>query len=191
MNEELHRRFVALLELQLTGDASVIQDVKDLDVSLKDGCCLSTVYGQWCGAFSYSPGRLEALEPILRLAHMLPRWKSDNPAYLFKQPEWAKLIELRGPAESVEIRRCENCDRAQPVMRISPFLAMVGLACPACGRVHFRSEYDHSPAPTCVCGETCGEPFPGECLHCGGPGNRHRIMSPYEYFDQHNYTMER
>ena len=183
------KEFANLLDRQTSGDTSSIEAIRALAFSQSDGCCLYHLYAEWCGAFSYSPGRKDALELILALAMKLPRWKSDNPAYMYKQPEWSQLLVLRGPVEFIDMYRCDDCGRSHAIMVISPFLGLVGLVCPTCCDVHFRSGYDESPLPMCHCGSSYAEPFSTECAICRNGLVKVGTVSPYEYFETNSYTI--
>lgn len=171
---------------QAAGDAAAIAAVRALEVTPEDGYCLYNLVGEWKSAFSYLPGRREALPPILSLANRLTTFESDDTLDLYQSPEWAELVRLRGPAESVLTCSCAQCGTQFVTIGTSGFLDVTSLVCTACGNVYFKSVYDDSAVPACRCGGT----YVGGCPGCGASGYSPATseISPYEYFASHEYV---
>ena len=189
MDKALLGQLVGLLARQSSGDATAIDRLRALDVRLDRGGCIFNLYQQWTGAFSYSPGRSEALPAILGLARELESFPSDDTLAMYELPQWSELVELRGPVEVVQVFRCPDCRRQYVSMGTSGFYDANGLVCPDCGNVYFKSYYDESPTPPC----SCGGSFPAResygCPSCGNPnGGVLKEISPFQYFDNHQYT---
>jgi hypothetical protein len=189
MNHSLCTQFTDLLEMQTDGDCHAVEKLKGLPISMKDGRCLFDLYEQWSSAFSYTPGRKETLTLILSLAKKMPDYANDDVLSLYREPEWQKLINLRGPVETILIQQCLICFQVYPKMGVSGYYEAQCLICNRCGNVFFRSHYDGNPLPACSCGEnfhtlnTCG------CPACGTkPSSTIAEMSPYEYFEKHEYV---
>jgi hypothetical protein len=182
--------FVEGLRQQSLGEAAAIDAITGLCVTVEDGYCLYNLYGEWSGAFSYSPGRTEALRPILEIAQALVQFPSDDTLAMYELPQWSELVDLRGPVESVLVQRCNACSRQFPVMGTSGFSDVIDLVCPCCGSVLFQSIYDDSPARACHCGAS----YPGStargCPGCGSSAaSTVRELSPYEYFASHPFSL--
>lgn len=188
MNQHKLARFVVLLQDQAADSSSAIEVLQELAVSLDDGYCFFNLYQQWAGAFSFPGGRREALGPILEIARKLLDFSSDDTLALYSLPEWGKLVELRGPAETVMHKECSRCARQYPVIGTSGFYEANALVCSSCGSVYFRSYYDDSEIPQCLCGATYPPPSYG-CPACGAEQSfTVREQSPYEYFLAHRFV---
>lgn len=188
MNQLRISRLIELLERQEAGDAESLRKIRALEVSPDDGLCFWQLHQEWLGAFSYTPGRLEALAPILSLARKLRAGKLDAQSF-FRTRDWQSLLKLRGPVESVQFRRCEACGHEHPVMATSGLYDACGLVCGDCGNVYFRAYDDRSPLPRCACGSRFpAEPEPG-CPDCGQAFDYDPIaeISPYQYFAGHRF----
>lgn len=181
-------QFVETLRHQAGGIPTAIEDIQKMTVSLEDGYCLFNLYEQWCGAFSFIPGRVEAVPLILALAEKLLRFPSDDTLALYALPEWKELVQLRGPVESVLLKRCVSCSHFYVCMGTSGFYDANGLVCGSCGNVYFKSYYDSSETPQCSCGEQFKESTACNCPRCGEKENRSEGgMSPFEYFFAHTF----
>ena len=180
MNHEKTNRFLNLLELQDSGDESVRDEIRLLGVTQNDGQCLFNLHGEWLGAFSFSPGRLDALKPLLALTRWLVDKKRDYVNQKYDRTEWAELVAMRGPVETVIIRKCNKCNIESVSMGTSGFYDANALLCADCGNVYFKSYYDDSEMPACTCGGRYTQPRP-ECTMDGHVISRTEI-SPYEYF---------
>lgn len=177
--------FIELLGEQAAGDRTAAKRLAALSPSLEDGYCLFNLHEQWASAFSYRPGRLEALPLIQSLAKKLARYKSDDTLKLFKEKEWEGLARLRGPVESVLLLACASCGAEFVSMGTSGFYDAVGLVCRGCGNVYFKSTYDDGPTPLCA----CGKKYKAGCGKCGKKkGKIKSERSPFAYFADHSYT---
>ena len=191
MDKQAITTFTELLDRQASGDAAVIDDLRQLSFSLDHGYCLYNLYLQWSGAFSYLPGRTESLTPILELARKLQSFSRDDTLKMYEQPEWKQIVDLRGPVEVVQIYRCDNCRADYPAMGTSGFLDIAGLVCPKCGDVYFKSYYHESATPKCACGGSYPSPEHHGCPSCGNSGGKVvKEISPFQYFGDHKYTYD-
>ena len=186
MNAAKIAAFADYVRRQAAGDETAEAAIRALAVTTEDGYCLFNLVGEWKSAFSYVPGRREALAPILALADRLTTFDSDEPLELYRSPEWGRLVELRGPSESVLTHSCTQCGTQFVGIGTSGFLDMASLVCPGCGNVYFKSTYDDSAVPACSCGGTYVRGCPG----CGASGYSPTTseISPYEYFASHEYV---
>ncbi len=174
-----------MLEQQDSGNESVRDEIRSLGVTQNDGQCLFNLYGEWMGAFSYSPGRLDALELLLALTRWLVDKKRDYVNQKYELTEWAELVAMRGPVETVIVRKCTECDLEMVSMGTSGFYDANGLICSECGNVYFRSYYDESELLRCNCGGQYTQTQSG----CTIEGHRSSCteISPYEYFASHSF----
>jgi rubrerythrin len=183
-------QFAELLQQQNDGDAEVIHALRKLQPQLEDGYCLYNLYEQWAKAFAYQPGRLEALSPILNLALKLKQQSSDDTLTMYREPEWASLVALRGPVETVQFYMCSECAHEHPRMATSGFLDEADWICRQCSSVLFKSFYDSSPAPRCDCGGSFQQQG-SSCPFCGSNQiSLARYISPFEYFERHRFVRE-
>ena len=188
MNQQKLQKFIDCLHHQRAGSLSAIDEISSLNASLEDGYCLFNLHEQWRGAFSFFPGRREAIDPILSLAKKLKEFSSDDTLQMYASPEWKKLVLLRGPVESVMLRRCKNCKHSYVCMGTSGFYDANGLVCDSCGNVYFKSYYDETDTPKCACGAIFPTITSNGCQKCGEHGYLSEgEMSPYEYFSTHSY----
>lgn len=185
LRHEKTNGFLKLLERQAAGEESVIDDIFPLEITLDDGKLLFYLHSEWKLAFSYYPVGHDALRLILAVA----RWLVDTEEQRSQRtapPEWAELRKMRGPVETVWIRKCNDCnfDSAEMVW-CSGFYQAAGFVCNKCRNVYIKSEYDDSESPTCSCGGRFQEPE----LQCRF--ENHKIetwhISPYKYFESHSY----
>lgn len=188
MDHKLTHRFAELLEQQSNSDPEAVWKLHKLQVAQTHGQCLFDLYGEWRSAFSYSPGRIEALEPLLALARWLLKGNGVYVNRVAEREEWAQLVNLRGPVEMVLSRKCKNCRTEIVSMGTSGFYDADGLVCGDCGNVFFKSYYHAAEPPSCPCGGIYKHTWP--CPVCGhdeyvqnGPD-----VSPYEYFATHFFT---
>lgn len=189
VNQRKFSRFIDLLRRQEGGSASAIDAIFGLGVTPEDGHCFYNLYGEWSGAFSYSPGRVEALRPIRGIAEAVSSFPRDDTLAMYELPEWGQLVDLRGPVEVVLLQRCDDCSRQFPAMGCGDFLDIVDLICRACGSVRFHGLYDDAAPPACACGSDYPPPSARGCPDCGGTDVRTiREQSPYEYFESHTFV---
>lgn len=182
------KKFIELVQRQDAGDKTVRPLLQQLCPKLEDGYCLFNLHEQWSQAFAYVPGRKVALPPILTLAQKVLQRGNDDTLKMYSEPEWAALVALRGPVETVEMFECVKCRHEHPKMGTSGFLDAESLVCPSCGEVYFKSLYDKSPSPPCPCGAQFQPQLVASCPTCGSKELRKsRDMSPYEYFESHNF----
>ncbi len=187
VDHELTARFVQLLERQSKGDATAEKELHALQITQLHGQCLFDLYGEWSGAFCYSPGRREILAPLLDLARWLKEEKRDDINQKNDRPEWGEIIELRGPAETVQFRKCSKCGFVRASMGTSGFYDAIGLLCCDCGNAYFKADCDESETPSCECGGVFAETWP--CVKCSDEHYENAGgMSPYEYFSKHSYS---
>lgn len=137
------------------------------------------------GMVSFTPGRLEGIEPVVSLLE----WVASNPSVealdLYKRDEWKHIVELSGPVETVMRVKCEKCGNIYYSMGISGFLDMSAMICRECGDVYFKSYYDNSEVPKCL----CGGDYQQDCCPVCNSIDRKMVgeLSPYEYFYSHKY----
>lgn len=182
-------RFIELLERQQTGDESSLSRLAGLAVGSEDGLAFWHLHQEWLSAFSYAPGRLEALAPILALARRLGSGRLPDGPALFATRHWRALMKLRGPVESVAYRRCCACGHEQPVMATSGLYDAWALVCRDCGSVYFRAFSDGGPLPKCACGARFPSEPPTGCPACGQSLLEEPAaeISPYQYFAGHGF----
>lgn len=188
MNKKKTSQFVALLERQSSGDQSARDDMHGLGISLDDGYCLFNLHQQWDGAFSFNPGRAEALPFILSLGQKIIQYEKDDTLCLFNEPEWKSLLALSGPVETVMIKQCSNCAREYPCMGTSGFYDANGIVCPQCGDVYFKSYYETDENPCPSCGKALPSAEHWGCPQCQSEeSSTVAEISPYEYFSNHKF----
>jgi hypothetical protein len=78
-------------------DLTAIGSLRSLSPTTRDGYCLYNLWQQWSQAFSYDPGRVDALQPILTLARATSGFGDDDTLCMYELPEWANLVSMRGP----------------------------------------------------------------------------------------------
>jgi hypothetical protein len=180
--------FVQLLERQQAGDAAAVGALRQLKPEPEHDFWLRLLWNEWSGAFSYEPGRAEALAPLCGLARKLLACRVDKEFEPYAQPEWSVLIELKGPADCILVRACDRCGRTLVGAGMSGFLDEVAWICRGCGDFCFKAIYNDAPPPACQCGASFVAPSLG-CPDCGHAKSRDLgSMSPYEYFGTHRYT---
>jgi hypothetical protein len=188
MNLQKLRKLVECLRLQDAENPSAIEETLRLNISLEDGYCLFNLYEQWLGAFSFLPGRKEAVLPLLSLAEKLTKFSSDDTLAMYSLSEWQQLVLLRGPVETVLFEKCTNCSHSYVSMGTSGFYDANGLVCDSCGNVYFKSYYDETPPPRCACGREFPSVTTYGCRQCGEKKSLSQGgVSPYEYFSKHTY----
>jgi hypothetical protein len=186
MNRKLIKKFQSLVEEQANNKPDAIRQLKLLNVQLDDGCCIFNLYGEWTGAFSFLPGRTQALQYIRPLANKVDRMANDDTGVLFDTEEWKELVRLRGPVESVMLNKCSSCHTITPAMGTSGFYDASGLICVECGNVYFKSYGDETVLPQCSCGGHYQQVWP--CPRCRGKKyTTIKEISPYEYFATHQF----
>jgi hypothetical protein len=190
MDKQAVDRFCELLNEQSSGDSSAIERLRRLNVSLTRGHCLCSLYQEWVAAFSYSPGRVDALAPIRSLAEKIRSFARDDTLRMYEQPEWKRLTELRGPANSARIYGCSDCGCEFTTISTSGFVDLAALVCPDCGDVYFKSYHDETKTPACPCGSHYSSTSPLACSGCQSKDvHLLRELSLYHYFDEHHYTI--
>lgn len=146
---------------------------------------VETIMREWLGMFSFKPGCLKGVPFIISLLKWLKFKETVDVLEIYKRDEWKKIVELRGPVESVLNKECKKCRFNYYAMGMSGFLDVASFVCSSCGNVYFQSIYlDTSVIPTCECGGT----YISGCPHCGEhTGKNVHEISPYEYFHNHKY----
>jgi hypothetical protein len=143
------------------------------------------VMREWQDMFSFEPGCNEGIPYIISLLKWLRYKPMVDPPDIYRREEWGKMIDLRGPVESVWEVECKNCHTHYYSMMLSGFLDIASFVCSKCGNVYFGSIYSaDGQIPLCDCGGR---------YHSGCPGCSEylmktlRGMSPYQYFQSHHY----
>jgi hypothetical protein len=185
------------LDSQSQGDTTAARKIR----ALADQICAEHVYrdpsispqqirgielllGEWRGMFSYSPGRAEGIAPLIALLDLIRHRPYFDPLELHGQREWKRIIDLRGPVETVLIYSCGSCSIQYPRMGMSGFLNLIDFLCGKCGNVIFKSTYDKLSEVACPCG---GVARVG-CPTCGSAAGRViEEVSPYLYFSGHKF----
>ena len=196
----MHDLLSTLLDLfrrQAAGDVSAIDGI----APIADLVCGDSVYrhplltpqqvrgielvlAEWRGMFSFEPGRLEGLPPLVRVLTLIRRKAQMDQSEIYHVEAWKEVVRLRGPVEAVQIYRCSSCGTQYPRMGTSGFLDSIDLLCSSCGAVFFKSIYNAPREVGCECGGLAKAGCPscqsvdGEVVH---------EMSPYEYFAKHRY----
>jgi hypothetical protein len=188
-NQANRRAFVDLLQRQVGGESSADRLLRAFNPDPKADFWLHFLWTEWSDAFSYAPGRLEALSPLLGLARKLADVPKDADFDPYKQPEWIAIVDLRGPAECMLFRACDRCGQTYVRAGMSGFLDEIDWVCLSCGDVCFKSIYVDVAPPPCKCGTAFTAPSVG-CPHCGSDRSSHvASMSPFEYFASHQYSL--
>ena len=152
MNQHKIERFDTLLAKQAEGSSGAIDAIRGLEIQFEDGCCLFNVYLEWRGAYSFSPGRQEALDPIRRLSSLVANSRNDDTLKLYETPDWKALVALRGPFECAIRYTCRDCHTEYIGFGQSGFDDRYPAICSSCGNVWMQSGYDETPLPNCPCG---------------------------------------
>lgn len=180
--------FVRLLERQTLHEREAKTRLERLVPSADQDFWLHLIWREWMDAFSYLPGRAEALAPLLDLARRAASGIPDSDLDLYAQPAWRALRDLTGPAECVQTYFCNACSRTHPRAGMSGFLDDIDWSCLGCGNMFFKDGRDEEPPPPCRCGGQFTAPSNG-CPWCGQPGCiATHTVSAYEYFETHEYT---
>ena len=161
---------------------------RDPDLSPQKVRSLEFILSEWPGMFCFSPGRIEGLPIITNFVQKLisapPADVTNQNEWVYDQPEWKSVIELRGPVETVLLRKCSSCNAEFPRMGTSGFLSIRDFWCESCGTVHFVSAYDDIESVECSCGQLAVQ-------GCGCEIEAHQDvkgLSPYEFFASHAYV---
>lgn len=174
-----------LTAAQLAGDSAARQTLQRLEPKLEESYCLWNLYAEWYDAFSYEPGRLEALPLIASLAAKIARFGEDDTMAMFETDEWGDLVEMRGPCEGIAPVRCDGCGHEYPLFWMNEFMDAEGWVCRKCGNVYFKSTYDDQAPPLCPCGGR----YVNGCPEC--EEEKYTILkgrrSRYEYFATHQF----
>lgn len=181
MNSTALGQFIALLEDLAQRPGGAAGGRARLELGPEQGACLWILYQEFEAAFSYQPGRTEALPLILGLARKLAGYADDAPLRMYQEPEWSPLITMRGPVENVSVQVCRGCQKARVTFGTSPFLDESSAVCDACGAAFFQSDHDERPLPPCDCGGVY-KPQSARCLSCGERAASVEHPSPYQYF---------
>lgn len=170
------------------GDDSAIDAINAAYPGAEDSTCVELLHAEFRGAFSFPGGRREAVPPLLSLAKALGGFRTDDALAMYRLPAWQQLVALRGPVETVLLKRCQSCRHAYVAMGTSGFYDANGLVCGACGDVFFKSYYDDSDTPPCPCGAAYPDRLAWGCPCCGSEqASPAGEISPYEYFATHHY----
>jgi len=78
MNRASIDEFAELTRRQLHGDPSATGRIAMMNPTISDGYCLYNAYEQWKGAFSFHPGRAEALPVIASIAEKISAYTSPR-----------------------------------------------------------------------------------------------------------------
>ena len=145
---------------------------------------IMNIMEEWEGMFSFSPGITERIPLIQALLMKIVLRFGLDITDLYKTDEWNKIIELRGPVETVLERKCENCGCFYYSMGLSGFIDGNALICNRCGDVYFKSYYEDLESPKCE----CNGKFISGCPKCGEQASTTvKCLSPYEYFADHKF----
>jgi hypothetical protein len=151
------------------------------------GYCVYNLLHEFSDAFSYHPGRTEALSPILALARKASLYPDDDVLRMFNEPEWKELVRMRGPVEAIGIRTCTECRNAQAFCYTSGFLDEFAAVCGSCGNMLFQSQYDDRSLPPCECGGSYQRSREA-CIVCGSGKTNVEQQAGYMYFATHSWT---
>jgi len=147
---------------------------------------IMNIMNEWKDMFSYSPGLTEGIDIIISLLDKIIISPEIDILEIFKSKEWKKLIDLKGPTETIIEKQCKKCNNFFYLIGVSGFLDAEGLVCNKCGDVYFKSIYDESKLPECE----CGGQYKNECPYCGdNSSNTVGNRSPYWYFSNHRFKL--
>jgi hypothetical protein len=189
------RDALRLLERQQEGSPEAARELKAFIKQLEKSLAaapphqpllfdLRMILAEWEGMFSYSPGRIEGLPVILRLAKGLLADGSGKRWDLYSHPDWGKLVDLRGPVDEVCETECTKCGTRYYLMILSGFLDMKGYVSYPSGNALLRSIYDDSPLPK----PKSGSPYKNGCPKCGVKSHEPvKSISPYQDFATRTY----
>jgi hypothetical protein len=189
-----YEHVLQLLEHQADGDAESRHELSRLSAEILEERSrgtegpgvLGVILQEWEGMFSFDPGRIEGLDPLRELVRFASASADIDVLDVYRHPAWGRLVELRGPVESVLLCECDRCRTTYPQMGISGFLDVRAFLCPGCGSVEFQSSFADSAGSACGCGQTR---IPG-CPNCGASSNAAVVVdeiNPYEYFATHSF----
>ena len=147
---------------------------------------IMNIMNEWKDMFSFSPGLVDGIDLIIDLLDKIVEKPRIELMEIYKLEEWKKVINLRGPVETVIEKQCKKCNNIFYVMGVSGFLDGTGLVCNNCGGVFFKSFYDDTEIPECVCGGNYIDQCPF-CSHISAVTVGYR--SPYWYFRNHKYII--
>jgi hypothetical protein len=155
---------------------------RDASLSPQQVRWIERLLDEWQGMFSFVPGRTEGLPYLMSLLKWTEQNPHAEPADLCAQGDWKRIVELRGPVETVLMHSCARCQKTYPRMAISDSFELVDLLCGRCGAVTFKSVHDAERTAACSCG---GVARMG-CPSCGATeGPVVDEVSPYFYFASH------
>lgn len=185
MNRKKLQLLADLTERQKLGEASVIDQIFELNPLLEDGYCLYNLYEQWKEAFSFTPGAVQALPAISNLAQKIQSYEKDDTLQMYSELEWKEIVQHRGPFECAIRNTCLGCNTEYISFGQSGFDERYPSICESCGDVWMQSGYDEEPLPKCECGGQYRLP---RCTKCGCDkiGNK-EYFSSYEYFLNHKW----
>lgn len=185
MNHFKTQVFADLTKRHLEGDSAALDSLKILTPKPEEGYCLFNAYEEWSGAFSFIPGRLEALPLIASLANKIVQYTTDDTLRMYAEPEWKKLVAMRGPFDCSIRYTCRDCKSDYIGFGQSGFDDRSPAVCNMCGDVWLQSAYDESPLPRCGCS---GDFFVSGCPNCRSNKIENKIyFSSYEYFKDHTW----
>ena len=189
MHADPRRRFLEVIDAVADGSITADEALKRLQPTLEESYCVYNLHAEFQAAFGYQPQRTAALPLIRSLARKIIDYAEDDTLLLFNEPEWAQLVDMRGPVEGVELLRCDACDRTEAQFFMSGFLDLRALTCIECGDVIFQSTYDDQPVPACRCGGRYAAAS-AACARCRHGLWRAGQVSGYQYFATHNFTRQ-
>ena len=185
MNRKKLQLFADLVERQLSGETSVIDQIYELNPSLEDGYCLYNIYEQWKGAYSFTPGSVRTLPVISSLAQKIKSYETDDTLQMYSEPEWKIIVDHRGPFECAIRNTCQGCKKKYISFGQSGFDDRYPSICNSCGDVWMQSGYDKEPLPKCECG---GQYCLPACTNCDCDRIEDKeYFSSYEYFVDHKW----
>lgn len=185
-----------LLELQKTGELNDLNNVKEFTAKYLVGENLDrnapntdyrilNIMNEWKSMYSFSPGLTKGVDLIIDLLNRIIEKPDMDILEFYKLEEWKRVVNLRGPVETIIEKQCEECSSIFYTMGVSGFLDGVGLVCDKCGDVFFKSFYDDTKTPDC----SCGGHYKDGCPLCGhNSAVTVGYKSPYWYFENHRYT---
>jgi len=179
MNRACIDEFAVLTRQQLHGDPTAISRIAMMNPTISDGYCLYNAYEQWKGAFSFYPGRAEALPVIASLAEKITEYTTDDTLRMYAEPEWKTIVALRGPFDCAIRYTCGRCHTNYVGFNQPGFDDRSPAVCNTCGNVWLQSGYDETPLPACECG--------GVYYHSGCPTCRSNKVSAKSYFSSFEY----
>ena len=146
--------------------------------------CVFNLLEEWRDIHNAGVPIPKGIATIKKLVSWVEHNEKADTLTLFRQVEWAQLVELRGPVEAILHCQCRKCGCEFVRMGTSGFTDEIGWICSDCGSVIFRSVYETKTAELCTCGgKTCQG-----CPACDSQEFEvTRTSSPYGYFANHTW----